>query len=429
MSESTSNFSLYDLILRVALAAGVAYYGSDGSERAMIPNDSHDFEKCLRVVNDGIKTFIADAPENGWRWMNRMMRVTLATVETTGTVDSGSTTTLVDDALSSTYDADDDVNGYYVYDKTKEIYAVITDYATATGTVTVAEWLDYDGNPSSSTPASGDSYSITNLQTAEGDKARYPLSQDFMGDTAGKITYEKDSNRGHIVSWVHENFIRTLREVVVHDSHPTRAAVRPWRDRRWELIVDPSPTQADVLVFPYRVGFDSLQMISDIASGGSDTTLVDSGLANLYPDDYFNGWYAYIISGTGKTSYAKVTDYTSSSGTFTVADWLFANGTAGGVNPAANSVYYVEPVANKHPAGMQFDSIVMSAILAQAETEFEGLQLDYSPMQKYLEKDLPAAHRIDARSAPRRLGKMLPGSGRIYTEEHIRNDVTTSMDF
>jgi len=169
-------------------------------------------------------------------------------------------------------------------------------------------------------------------------------------------------------------------------------------------------------------------MISDIASGGSDTTLVDSGLANLYPDDYFNGWYAYIISGTGKTSYAKVTDYTSSSGTFTVADWLFANGTAGGVNPAANSVYYVEPVANKHPAGMQFDSIVMSAILAQAETEFEGLQLDYSPMQKYLEKDLPAAHRIDARSAPRRLGKMLPGSGRIYTEEHIRNTVTTDND-
>ncbi len=46
MAESTSNFDLYDLILRVALAAGVAYYGSDGSEKAMIPNDSHDFEKC-----------------------------------------------------------------------------------------------------------------------------------------------------------------------------------------------------------------------------------------------------------------------------------------------------------------------------------------------------------------------------------------------
>ncbi len=372
--------------------------------------------------------FIADAPENGWRWMNRRMEVTFGTVETTGTVDSGSSTTLVDDDLADTYDTDDEIEDYYVYDKTKEIYAAVTAYTASTGTVTVTEWLDYNDEVSTSTPASGDSYSITDVQTVVGDKARYPLSQDFMGEYTGKITYAADSNRGHIIGWVHENNIRTRRESVVHDSHPTHAAVRPWRNRRWELIVDPSPTTGDTITFPYKVGFDNLRMVVSTATGGGATTLADSALNDLYPDDYFNGWYIYIISGTAKTSYAKVTDYTSSSGTFTVADWLFVDGSAGGQDAASGSVYYVVPITDKHPAGMQFDSTIVSACLATAETEFEGLQLDYSPMEKYLQKDLPAAYRIDARSGPKKLGKMLSGSRRINTFEHIRNDVTTDND-
>jgi len=49
----------------------------------------------------------------------------------------------------------------------------------------------------------------------------------------------------------------------------------------------------------------------------------------------------------------------------------------------------------------------------QAELMFESLQLDYSPSQKYLQKDLPAAYRIDARSAPKKLGFMQPGLRRV----------------
>lgn len=429
MAESTSNYSFFDLILRVAEAAGCAYYGNSGNERASIPIDVHDLDKCRRVVNGGIKMFIADAPETGWRWMNRIMSVTFATVQTEGTCSTdGDATSLIDTDLEDTYDEDTDLDGYYVYDQTQEIYAAVESYDASAGDITVAEWLDYDDNVSSLTPAEDDAYSITDQPTVNGDKARYPLDQDFMGEVSGKITYAASSNRGHIIDWCHENTVRTMREVSVTTSHPTKAAIRPWRNRRWELIVNPSPTTGDVVEFPYKVGFDKLQIEAGIATAAAATSITVGGLANLYPDDYFIGWTGRIMAGTGRSSYAAITDYTGNSGKFDVTDWLKSTGAAGGIDPVANSSAYFEPVANKHPAGMQFDEVIVSACLAKAETIFEGLQLDYSPMQKYLEKDLKAAYRIDVGSAPKKLGKMLPGTRRVSTFEHIRNDVTTSMD-
>lgn len=76
MAEPTSSYTLEDLLLRVAKAAGVAYHGANGDEREQVPVDDYNFYKCLDVVNDGIKMFIASAPPNGWRWMNRMASVT-----------------------------------------------------------------------------------------------------------------------------------------------------------------------------------------------------------------------------------------------------------------------------------------------------------------------------------------------------------------
>jgi len=429
MAESTSNYSMYDLVLRVAVAAGVAYYGNAGDERASIPIDAHDLDKCRQTVNDAIKTFISDAPPTGWRWMNRIMEVTLATVQTEGTADSGTAVTLKDTALQAIYTTDASLPaGYYIYDQTKEIYGVVESYVAGTdaapdGTVTVEDWLDYDDNPSALTPAAGDSYSITNLQTVDGDKARYPLPQDFMGEVSGKITYAKGSGRGHIIDWDSEGAVRFQREVTVTTGHPNRAAVRPWRNRRWELIVNPSPTAGDTLIFPYKVGFDKLQIEAGDASAAGADSLTDATLANLYPDDYFNGWTITIMSGTGRSSYAEVENYTGNSGKFDIVDddWLKSNGLAGGVDPAANSGFYVEPENNKHPAGMQFDSAILSACLMQAELDFESLQLDYSPSEKYMKKDLPAAYRTDARSAPKKLGIMQPGTRRVVHRRTWKN--------
>lgn len=422
MAEPTSNYSFHDLILRVAKVAGIAYHGAAGDEKALIPIDEYDLIRCKEVVNQGIKTFIADAPPNGWRWMRRIMSVTFATVQTDGTVDSGSSTTLKDTALQAVYSTNASLPaGYYIYDQTKEIYGIVESYVAGTdaapdGTVTVADWLDYNGNPCADTlvPVAGDSFSITNLQTVDGDKRRYPLSEDFMGNVTGKITYAKDSGRGHIIDWDSESSVRFQGEVTVTTGYPTRAAVRPWGSRRWELIVDPSPTAADTVIFPYELGFDELRLeAGDINTPAADS-IVDDSIGALWPDDYFNGWTVHIMGGRGRGNYAEVDDYTGASGKFDIVDdkWLAPDGTSTGTTPNSESTYYVEPVNNKHPAGLQFDTAILSACLMEAELEFGTLEIDYSPSEKYMKKDLPAAYRTDARSAPRKLGFMLPGTRR-----------------
>lgn len=486
MGEPTLSLSAYDLVLDVALAAGVAYYGSDGQQRAMIPVDEHDLDKCVRSVNRGIELFIASAPENGWRWMNRIAEVTLGIVETTGTVDSGDATSLIDATLYSTYDTDDEIVGYYVYDLTKEIYAAITAYTAATGDITVAAWLDYDDKVSTLTPAANDSFSITDVKTVEGDKARYPLDQSFQGEVAGRITYAKNSNRGHIIDWVHETAVRIEREVSVSTGNVTRASVRPWRNRRWELVLDPSPTAADTLIFPYRVGFSKIQLVSGVSDAGGTTYITD---ADRYePADYFNTQICTIMDGTGRGSYAEVSDYDSRDGTATctdgtgkiavastahglstgdvvtvsgttdyngtwtitkvdddnftfvdtyttnqtgawvqrqieVADWLKADASAGGVDPSSSSGYYVEPQVNRHPAGWQFDDAVRAACLAAAEREFEDLNQGFTG--EFMERALPQAQALDARLAPRKLGVMLPGN-RPVRYRRTWKDVTYS---
>lgn len=424
MAEPSSAYNLQDLLLRVAIAAKVAYYGSTGASKATIPIDEYNFDTCLRCVNDGIKMFKAHAPEEGWRWMNREQEVTFGIVETTGECDSaGSSTTLVDSDLEDTYDTDDEINGYYVYDLTQEIYAVVTSYTASGGTVTVAAWLDYEGEVSTLTPADEDEYSITDVKTVHGDKSRYYLNDDFQGDYSGEITYAKGSNRGHIISWVGEGRIRQDREVSVNTGRPARATVRPSPVRRkWELFIDPSPTAADTVVFPYRVGFDDLQGVIGVSTTSGDTSVTIGGLANLYPINYFKGWYAYCVAGTGIGSYAKITA-SSVAGALTVADWLSLDGTAGGTNPATTAAYMFITDNKKHPAGAQFDDAILSACLACAELEFEGDDLS-GRVEKFLNLDLPEAHRIDRRSAPKRLGPILPG-----TQRHGRERDFNSVEY
>lgn len=78
MSEPTSALSFYDMILRVAEVAGMAYYGSDGQQRAMIPIDSYNLDRCKRICNDGFRLFLASQPVRGWYWRNRIASVTFA---------------------------------------------------------------------------------------------------------------------------------------------------------------------------------------------------------------------------------------------------------------------------------------------------------------------------------------------------------------
>ncbi|GAH55675.1 unnamed protein product, partial [marine sediment metagenome] len=139
MSEPTSRLTFADLVQRVARKAGIAYYGSTGAEKAMVPIDTYNLELCKDIVNDAIRMFISDAPVRGWRWQRRIMNIVLSSVRITGTADGGSSTLLADSNLYSTYDTNDDLNNYYAYILTGTgigSFAKITDYKCGTGEIT-----------------------------------------------------------------------------------------------------------------------------------------------------------------------------------------------------------------------------------------------------------------------------------------------------
>ena len=501
MSLPTSTRTFEGLILRVAELAKIAYYGSAGNERAMIPINAHDLDLCKRAVNDAISMFISDSPPNGWRWMRRTASVTLTGTRITGTVDSGSATTvvdatlstasgtaddasattLVDAILSATYDSDDDLNGYYCYILTGTgagSYAVITDYTASTGTITVADWLtagglpggtdpvatdtfgisaskilvgyycyitagtgkgsyalitafdssdgtltvadwlDSNGNADGTDPTTGSTFAITPVETVGGDRARYPLPENVYGEYLGGIEYEKESNHATPIVWRDERTLRRNRAVDVCSNHPLFAAIRPLEPvsnalaskRRFELFLDPQPNAADVVEFPYILHFDELRLEAGTATGGAATTLTDTSLNDLYPDDYFNGWAIKIISGTGKFSNGLVTDYAGSTGVFTVADWLDISGGTGGTDPATSSIYIVQPVNNYHPAGPLFDQVILTACKAKAEQEWDDIAGNF--MTEYFQKDLLAARMADLRNVPKQIGSMNKGTVR-----------------
>ena len=439
MSEPTSAYTFKDLVAKIAHEMGVAYYAS-GSGKALIPaDDEYNLQICKEIVNDGIKMFIADAPVKGWRWMRRIMKVNINNTRITGTADAADATSLTDATLETTYDEDDDLNDYWCYILTgtgQYSYAQITDYTATGGVVTVGDWLDQYGNAGGTDPAADSTFAITKYETVGGDVARYPLAENFGGEVNGKITYSKDSNHSAIIDWVDEAQIRLTKSVTELSGYPRRAAYRPLEPvgsvlastsgtRRWELILDPKPSTQDTLEFPYTLFFDNLDLEAGVADSTSTTTLVDG--TRTEGNDYFNGWRIEIIAGTGKGSYALVTDYTGATGTFAVADWLTAAGAAGGTDPAADSVYAVEPANNRHPAGFRFDEAILAACKYKLEEEdLTDTVQEKNFGQKYMKKALPAAYRTDMRGQPRRLGSMNKGVDLVHERTWI--DVTTDND-
>ena len=406
MADPTGSYTFQDLILRVATAAGIAYHGTTGQRKSMIPvHEEYLFDLCKRVVNDGIKMFIAAAPyPGGWRWMRRLYELTFSSCQVEGTADAASATSLTDVTLKTDYTVDNQLTDYYIYITAgtgKGSNAKITVYDCAAGKIYVAAWLTIDGLSGGTTPVVGDSYSITSVHTIEGDKSRYALPDNF-GRCIGKITYKKDSGRGCFGGWADESQLRVNKEVSETDSYPVYASIRAYRDRKWEIVFDPSPSAADTVVIPYETGFNELQLMGGLATAAATTTLTDSAIINLYSDDTFNEWNIYIIDYTGRGSYGIVTDYVGSTGVFTIAaGWLAPDGVTVGITPAATSAYYLEPVGNKHPAGWQFDNVVLAACLAQAQLQIENMKGDY--LNKFLNLDLVAARLQDLRSAPLKL--------------------------
>lgn len=416
MAEPTSALSFYDLLTRIAREVGIAYYGSDGQQRAMIPVDVDKLDLCKEIVNDGIKMFIADAPVRGWRWMRRIMEVTFIGPRITGVADADTDAThLVDLTLTNTYKTEDALKDWYAYILTgtgEGSYAQITAYDEDTGSCTVADWLDEDTGESGIDPEEDSTFCIIPSAATGGDTSRYLLAENFGGGEDGPVHYAAGSGHATPIEWRSESQIRAIRAVSVNNGHPRRVAIRPYEPtgnalsatRRWELVVDSWPMDTSTIEFPYTLFFDQLRLEAGIATNGAAGAISNSSLANIYPDGFFDDWRITVIDSDGKGNTAIITSYVGADGEFFVDDWLYSDGTAAPINPASGSAYYLEPVANLHPAGFKFDQAILAACLAQAELMTEDIVSDF--VNKYVQKDLMVAHQIDTRSAPRKLGSM-----------------------
>lgn len=416
MTEPNIAASFQELITKVAREAGIAYYSSTGQSKALPPIDIHDLELVKEIINDGIRMFMADEPPTGWRWRRRLASIAITGTRITGTADAGTNAThLIDLTLATTYTTTDQLKGYYVYILTGTgtgSWAIITAYNKTTGDCTVADWLNQYGNAGGMDPTIGSTFAITPIETVGGYINRYPLPEYFNGEIDGKIEYAEDSNISSPIDWRDESFIRSRRAISAESGYPRYAAIRQLEPlaggtlgpkRRLELILDPSPSADVTLQFPYTVTFDKMDAETGEGDSGGDTTLLDA--TRTEGDTYFVGWKITIINGTGKGSYAIVTVYTGSSGTFTVADWLTSAGAGGGTNPGVNSVYYVEPLNNLHPAGHRFDETIIAACMSKTQQRIEEMA-NSNYVEEYHKKALMQAYKIDSRFAPRTLGSM-----------------------
>lgn len=398
MAEPTTALTMQTLVKTVAEFIGVSSYGTTGDEEAMCPVDAHDLDACTRIVNNAVRMFISDAPPSGWNWQKRLMTVGLK-VMTDSTATGGSATTLVDSGLAATY-ADDYYNDCIleVTDGTGEgEHALVTDYTGTSGTFT------FSALSGGSTPDTTSIFKVGH---------RYKLADDFGGSPTGPISYVRDTNHTRRLGWGSEAEIRERSQITVSTDYPYLAAIRPYGDRQFELIVFPDPSTADLVQFPYRKYFDGLQIAGGEATGGTAATLLDSSRSEI--DDYFNGWLLTVISGTGKTETATVTDYTAATGTFAFT------ALSGASTPDTTSRYVVEPTTKTHPAGFQYDNTIISACLARAEMEREDTQAGW--VQMYKQSDLMAAYNQDKQLAPRSLGYC--GNGRAYRQERTQQNVT-----
>ena len=409
MSEPTGVLGFRNFLLRVAEKAGMAYYGSDGQGKAIVPVDAYNLDKCKRIINDGFRLFDGSPPPQGWHWKERIADIVLEATAT-GTATGGSSTTLVD---TTSRDEDDDHFNDWLLTITAGTgiseTAIITDFDNGTSTLTFAALSG------GSTPDTTSIYRVEKINL---------MPEDFDGQVAGKVTYTAASNHATPLSIVDESTIRQFRANFISTGYVTKIAFVPYQppagtlntSRRWEMKTDPSPSVNDTLKVPYISHFNAMDCETGTADSGGATTLVDGD--RLEADDYFNDWILTVIAGVGLGQTATITDYTGSSGTFTFT------ALSGGSTPTSTTVYYVEPAANLHPAGFRFDNHVLAACYAEAEKQIE--EINEGAVELFYKVNLGQAHQIDSLSRPRRLLGRRNSKG--YYPQKTWLNVTTDND-
>ncbi|MBE3134086.1 MAG: hypothetical protein IMZ55_11470, partial [Acidobacteria bacterium] len=213
------------LVLRLAEALGVAYYGAAGTTVAAVPVDVHDLDRCKRIVNAGVRMYLADAPMAGWRWANPVASVSLwpdvaevATSTITGVHTSFTTMTATVAAGTIPFYPS-------MVNKTLEL--------ATTGDVTIAGYTS-----ATKVTVTGD-YEAAAEMFAIASGGAFTLPETFGGEFSGDINFTAGSNLGEKIEWTNAATVRRLMESGAGDTGtPRLAAVEKMAlSRRWQLLV------------------------------------------------------------------------------------------------------------------------------------------------------------------------------------------------
>ncbi len=207
-----------------------------------------------RIINNGLRMFIANAPRSGWNWLQPKASVS---IWPTVAVDSTITATGVYDAATYTViTASEDV--FYPEMELHNIVVTDTDtYEIAVYVSATVVWILGDN------AFAGKTFSIT----ADG---HYTLPQSFVGKYTGQIEFAASSGRGSGITWTSAQDIRHRRTISDSTVGPPRWAtvMKMSTARRWELIMFPTSGSLETVEFEYDIHFDSMTAAADLHPAG-----------------------------------------------------------------------------------------------------------------------------------------------------------------
>lgn len=403
MAEDALTFT--ELIAHTASQLGVAYYGAAGDEVAQAPTDTYTLQAMKDYVNGAIRMVLDDAPREGWRWQQPT-----ASIELWPTSSSTASGAPVYASPSSTVTAHASIfhdsmvghdieftvtstaDGAPTYSSTTEVSTITVDDAIFSGTFAVGQTITFD--------ATDNEYTVTSITSTKIIVVDGDASDEADGDTV-TIT------RNYPITSV------TSRVVVVvtgdASGEASGATITVTADGNYTL--------------PSTFGGEYLGPISYAAGTnvGGPITWTSEGRIREYRQN--------VSSQTGNPTEAAVRKMDATDVARRYELIVHPIPAADRTVEFPYELYFtaLSATTDLHPAGAHNDEFILAA--CEAYAEMKGEDTLSGRVQYYQQKALPAAHRRNARSGPKRLGNLLdriPREADSHWRDHVqRPDVTT----
>jgi hypothetical protein len=391
MAEPSGALTYNDLLTLLAEQLGVAYYGPNGDLDAAPPIDVYELGRLTRILKGGIRMFISDAPPNGWRWQRPLAEVDLwrdlgvqMPPASAGPNYLTSTFSGVATHVTSTVATFSPASvGLLLAVRDTGVFLIVS-YISSTE-ITLAGNVSW-GN-------AGHTFNFTDpaatvLPTMTGVWNGVALTT----ITADPGTFYP-SSEGKSLFITNEATVRTLGNYV---SDTTMTIADATGAQAWTGAKTFSLSAQGVYALPSNFGGEYCGPITYQAGSNRGVPInwtSDVEIRRLrenWNSVSGNPYYAAIRRNNTQNRRWELMVYPNTGGTYRV-EFPY--------------VIYFDDMINPtdmHIAGFQHDEAILAAILAYGEMSGEDTlsgRMDY-----YRKTQLPNSYRIDARSAPRRLG-------------------------